>query len=76
MNMPVMKGDKAFSLIRGIRGNVPIVVSTGYAEAMTRALFTTGATVEFIQKPYTAAQLREKMLTTSRPKTAVSGAGT
>lgn len=73
MNMPVMNGDKAFVLIREIRDDVPIVVSTGYAEAMTRALFKAGATVEFIQKPYTASQLRDKMLTMSKPKTTVSG---
>jgi PAS domain S-box-containing protein len=75
MNMPVMNGDKAFSLIREIRANVPIVVSTGYAESMTRALFNSDAVVEFIQKPYTAAHLCEKIRTTSRPKEAVSGAG-
>lgn len=75
MNMPLLNGDKAFSLIRAISANVPIVISTGYAESMTRALFKTGTMVEFIQKPYTAAQLCEKIWTTSRSKETVSGAG-
>jgi CheY-like chemotaxis protein len=74
MNMPVLNGDKAFSLIREMRADVRIVVSTGYAEAMTRELFAADAKVEFIQKPYTATELREKMLTKSKPKTTVSGA--
>jgi len=65
MTMPVMNGAEAFALIRAIRPEVPIVVSTGYSEVATRQLFNKGATVGFVQKPYTAERLCERIRTAS-----------
>jgi CheY-like chemotaxis protein len=66
MNMPVMGGEEAFGLIRAIRADVPIVVSTGFSEVTTRELFGGGIAVGFVQKPYTAARLCERIQTASR----------
>jgi two-component system, cell cycle sensor histidine kinase and response regulator CckA len=65
MTMPVMNGEEAFHLLRAIRADVPIVISTGYNEGATRELFGAGAIVGFVQKPYTAARLAERIRTTS-----------
>jgi PAS domain S-box-containing protein len=75
ITMPVMDGKEAFYLIRGIRADVPILITTGYSEATTMELFEAGAVVEFVQKPYSAARLCEKIRTTSRAVPAVKGAG-
>ena len=66
MTMPVMGGEEAFRRIREIRADVPIVVSTGYSEAATQELFGAGALAGFIQKPYTAARLSERIHTISQ----------
>jgi CheY-like chemotaxis protein len=75
MTMPVMSGVEAFRLIRAIRADVPIVVSTGYNEGAARGLFGAGAVVGFVQKPYTAALLCERIRMTTQVVQAVKGAG-
>ena len=75
MTMPVMGGEEAFGLIRAVRADVPIVVSTGYSEGAARKLFSTKAFVGFIQKPYTAERLSEIIRTTSRLVRPVREAG-
>jgi PAS domain S-box-containing protein len=63
MTMPVMDGKQALRLIREIRPSVPVILSTGYSEMNARDQVGPGAAEEFIQKPYTATQLREKIKT-------------
>jgi PAS domain S-box-containing protein len=75
ITMPVMDGKEAFYLIRGIRADVPILVTTGYSESTTMELFEAGAVVEFVQKPYSAARLCERIRATLRAVPAVKGAG-
>jgi PAS domain S-box-containing protein len=57
MTMPIMGGHEAFGLLREIRPGVPIVISSGYGEALSREELGVGAEAGFIQKPYTAAKL-------------------
>jgi signal transduction histidine kinase/CheY-like chemotaxis protein len=57
LTMPVMSGEEAFRLIRAIRADVPVVVSTGYSDAANYRTFADEVGIGFIQKPYTAAQL-------------------
>lgn len=61
MAMPIMGGEEAFRRIREIRPDVPILVVTGYSEADARGRFDGSVNAGFIQKPYTGAQLTEKM---------------
>jgi PAS domain S-box-containing protein len=60
MGMPIMDGEEAFRHIRAIRPDVPVLVASGYSEfAMLERFGDSNA--RFIQKPYTARQLAEKI---------------
>jgi PAS domain S-box-containing protein len=61
MTMPGMSGEDVFGCLREIKSDIPIVISSGYAEVEVIRRFTTGNIAGFIQKPYTAAQLLEKV---------------
>jgi len=61
MTMPIMSGKEAFRLIREIRPDVPVIVSTGYTELVAIEQFGPGAAIGFVQKPYTVAKLVEKI---------------
>jgi two-component system, cell cycle sensor histidine kinase and response regulator CckA len=62
MAMPVMSGEEAQPHLEQIQPDVPILVSSGYSEAMASSRFRSGKMLHFIQKPYTAQQLAEKVL--------------
>ena len=59
LSMPHMSGEEALPELRKIRPEVKVVVSSGYSEAETMALFKGQRVSGFIQKPYTAAGLAE-----------------
>jgi len=61
MTMPTMSGDEAFPILRAIRSDVPIVISTGYSE-VTPELLGTDKAFGFIQKTYSPAQLCEAIV--------------
>ena len=65
LTMPVLGGMDAFHQIREIRSDVPVVVSTGYSAEDTRKMFGYDAFLGFIQKPYTASRLNERIHTIS-----------
>jgi two-component system cell cycle sensor histidine kinase/response regulator CckA len=57
MTMPVMGGEEAFRLIRLMRPNARVIVSSGYNEVEAIRRFTAKGIAAFIQKPYAAARL-------------------
>ena len=60
MTLPVMSGEVAFQELRAIRPDVRVLATSGYSEV--EALSRFGAEVDgFIQKPYKAATLAEKV---------------
>jgi CheY-like chemotaxis protein len=59
LTMPLMGGEEAFRQIRGIRPDVPVVISSGYSELETVRRFGSSEVAVFIQKPYTPTQLAE-----------------
>jgi CheY-like chemotaxis protein len=61
MTMPVMSGEEAFMHLTSIRQNIPVLLSSGYNEAEATRRFTGKGLAGFIQKPYTAASLAEKI---------------
>ena len=61
MTMPVMDGEHALQHMRAIRPDVPVLVSSGYSEVVARARFNDSVSVDFIQKPYTVAELAKKI---------------
>ncbi|MGP8247529.1 MAG: PAS domain-containing protein [Bryobacteraceae bacterium] len=61
LNMPRMSGEEALAELRKIRPEVKVLVSSGYSESETMALFKGQPVTGFIQKPYTVAGLAERV---------------
>jgi CheY-like chemotaxis protein len=61
MAMPVMSGEEAFRRLKALRPKVPILVSSGYSEVMASERFGSAVVRAFIQKPYTARDLAERV---------------
>ncbi|MDQ6706332.1 MAG: response regulator, partial [Acidobacteriota bacterium] len=61
MTMPVMSGDEALRHLREIAPECRVILSSGYNEAEAIRRFTGKNLGGFIQKPYTATQLAEKV---------------
>ncbi len=59
--MPGMGGDEVFAEIRRMRSDVPIVLSSGYAETEAMARLADAGRVGFLQKPYLPTALVEKI---------------
>ena len=59
--MPHMDGVEAFRELRRIRGDVPVVISSGYNEHEVHQRFAGKGLAGFIQKPYQLADLSEKL---------------
>jgi len=70
LTMPEMDGGEACRAIHKIRGDVPVVLSSGYAEAELLKLFGDFGMAGFIQKPYEMGKLRKviRMAVEADPK--------
>jgi PAS domain S-box-containing protein len=66
MTMPVMSGEEALQKMRLINPRLPVVLSSGYNEVEAIRRFTGKGLAGFLQKPYTAAALAEKVQTILR----------
>jgi PAS domain S-box-containing protein len=67
MTMPEMSGEETFRHLKGICGNVPVIVCSGYAEADAIQSFGGLGVAGFIQKPYTPQTLIEKVQDVIKP---------
>ena len=61
LSMPGKSGNEVLPELRQVRPGVRVIVSSGYDEGQTMAMFQGQAVAGFIQKPYTAAALVEKV---------------
>jgi len=61
MTMPVMSGEEALARLKDIQTDIPVVLSSGYNEADATRRFTGKGLAGFIQKPYAAGGLAEKI---------------
>jgi len=61
VTMPGMNGVETFRRLRGIRSDVPVVLSSGHSEDETMTRFAEEGLAGFLQKPYSPAQLAEKV---------------
>ena len=52
--MPVMGGDTAGSMMRSLRPDVPLIVSSGYPESDASELVGHGVATAFLEKPFRA----------------------
>ncbi len=57
--MPVMGGAEAFTRIRELRPTLPVIASSGCGESEIIGQFRGSGVTAFLQKPYTAARLRQ-----------------
>lgn len=57
LTMPVMGGKEAFEEIHEIRPDVPVILSSGYAESEAVSRFEDKAPKAFIQKPFWPTEL-------------------
>jgi CheY-like chemotaxis protein len=67
LNMPVMGGEETLRQLKSIRPDVRVILSSGYNEMEATRLFTDKGLVAFIQKPYSAPQLAEKIRVALEP---------
>jgi len=56
-----MGGEVAIEQIKELCPDTPVVISSGYAEAVTAQRLEGKAAAGFIQKPYTPRELMEKI---------------
>ncbi|MBI5015139.1 MAG: PAS domain S-box protein [Deltaproteobacteria bacterium] len=61
MTMPRMGGEEAFRAMREIREDVAVLLSSGYNEQDAVERFTGSGAVGFVQKPYRAQTLLDKL---------------
>jgi PAS domain S-box-containing protein len=69
LTMPVMGGEEAIDRILALRPGVKVIVSTGYGHREATARFGRKNVAGFLQKPYTAKQLADKIAAALAPKT-------
>lgn len=61
MTMPGLSGEETLRLLQSIRPDVRVVLTSGYNQSEAVRRFTGKRLAGFIQKPYTAAQLAERI---------------
>jgi PAS domain S-box-containing protein len=61
MTMPGLSGEQTLRELQSIRPDVRVVLTSGYHESEAIRRFTGRGLAGFIQKPYTAAQLAERI---------------
>jgi PAS domain S-box-containing protein len=61
MTMPVMSGEETLIHLRHLQPDIPVILSSGYDEAEATRRFPGRGLAGFLQKPYTAARLGEKI---------------
>jgi PAS domain S-box-containing protein len=61
MTMPILGGEETFRLMKGIHPNVRVVLSSGFNEVEAIRRFTGKGLAGFLQKPYSALTLVEKV---------------
>jgi two-component system, cell cycle sensor histidine kinase and response regulator CckA len=61
LSMPGMNGQEVLPELRKIQPDIKVMVSSGYSETETMALFAGQKVCGFIQKPYTSARLIDRV---------------
>ena len=61
LSMPGMSGLEVLPELRRVRSDVPVLVSSGYSESETMRLFSGQKISGFLQKPYTAQRLVQRV---------------
>jgi signal transduction histidine kinase/CheY-like chemotaxis protein len=61
LTMPVMNGEQTFQRLKRIKPSIKVVLTSGYDEADAMGRFVGDGLAGFLQKPYTARKLAERV---------------
>jgi len=61
LTMPMMNGEDVLGVLREIRPNLPVILSSGFSEVEAVQRFADSGIAGFLQKPYTATTLARKL---------------
>jgi PAS domain S-box-containing protein len=61
MTMPVMSGEATLPLLKSLRADIPVILSSGFSEAEAMQRLQGKGLAGFIQKPYRASDLSRKV---------------
>ncbi len=64
LTMPDMSGEEVLRELQAIRSDIKVLLSSGYSEMEIQARFAGKRLAGFVQKPYTAAALKDKVVFT------------
>jgi len=64
MTMPVMSGEETLRRLKQIEPDIPVILCSGYHEVEFEQLFALQGMEDFIQKPFTAQHLAERVKVT------------
>ena len=70
LTMPKMGGIEAFTEMRRIRADLPVVLMSGYHEEAAISRLTGQGLARFVRKPFTSLELREVFRELMEPRTA------
>jgi PAS domain S-box-containing protein len=68
LTMPDLDGHQVFHALRGMRADLPVVLSTGYNREVLEETFPGESRLSFLRKPYEPEQLLEAIAATSPPQ--------
>jgi two-component system cell cycle sensor histidine kinase/response regulator CckA len=71
--MPVMTGEEALPLIKSIRPDIPVIISSGFSEAEISLRFADSDIAGVLPKPYTVAGLISRVSEALESNAVVSG---
>ncbi|MFN7999045.1 MAG: response regulator [Bryobacteraceae bacterium] len=61
LNMPGLDGKQTFEAIRRVHRDLPVLICSGYSDSEVRSRFPDGAVNGFVQKPFQARNLSQKV---------------
>jgi two-component system cell cycle sensor histidine kinase/response regulator CckA len=61
LTMPIMSGEETFRELHRMRPNTPVLLSSGFNESEAVQRFSGKGLAGFVQKPYTAGQVTERI---------------
>lgn len=61
LGLPDQKGDTLVKEFRRLRNDIPIVIASGYGDALVRKQFSNDHFISFLEKPYLSNQLIEAL---------------
>jgi two-component system, cell cycle sensor histidine kinase and response regulator CckA len=76
LTMPVMSGEEALPLIKAIRPNIPVIISSGFSETEILRRFGSSGIAGVISKPYTMPVFISKIVDALSGSVANGGVGT